>query len=32
MYLTKVTGGTIYPLFITTRRVVLRLDVLVLRP
>lgn len=32
MYLTKVTSGPIYPLFITTSRVVLRLDVLVLRP
>lgn len=32
MYLTKVTSDPIYPLFITVRRVVLRLSVLVLRP
>lgn len=32
MYLTKVTSDPIYPLFITVRRVVLRLGVLVLRP
>lgn len=32
MYLTKVTSGPIYPLFVTVGRVVLRLDVLVLWP